>query len=446
MRSGSKFVVSRSWWAKERPDGLGAEGDALASALEDVAKAGKAMRKPNEEDVAAFTDALDRLAAAGVGVAAKAKSLLRDAQGDAARVKHLKNTISAIGRPLQREISAGRAQSADALAELADDEADDGDVLASAEAQAAYIRKLSQKIKKVPHKFALGLPSNDPADMRFLLHRKRGGRALVSRLKRGMKVRRFTFGTIGSARLASDLGDDSVGARTLVLYVEGRRIPSLAKRVRMMLRRLGVSTFSRVKVFVEGQEIESADETSDDLLDGFDNADMRRETDSRTPSRTAARAADARGMASEAAARLRRRLGVVKSRVFAMPLADSQTLRRAVLETKARLEDGALGSAERMIGQLEHMLDGVGANAGAAAPSSQADLHPEKTLRRLKANFGQLARKAGTHIRRHPDAKAELLPALKAARAAIDAGDAGQAAAQTIEAARLLKKLSRTEA
>ena len=69
--------------------------------------------------------------------------------------------------------------------------------------------------------------------------------------------------------MAEAMGDEATN-KTLVLHLEGRPIPALGKRVRIMLRKLKISHFNKVKILVDGQEAETSDETDSDYVAPLD--------------------------------------------------------------------------------------------------------------------------------------------------------------------------------
>lgn len=267
MRSGSAITLSKGWWKKEQPQGLAKSAGAFEGALEAYAKAEAALGKAKPEDaVKAFEAALDGLATAGKAVAAEARAAEKKTKDKKARAD-LSNTQSVMGKPLAKEIVTARKKLAPIEETLAA-----GDY-GTADAHRAYIERWAPKIKRRPVSFALGLPSYNPEDMRFNFHYFKAPRGLVVPLKKHAGVRKFTYGKIGTAALAEEVGEDAYGMRTLCLHIEGRRIPGLAKRLRLMLKKLGVTQFNKVKILEGDQEIDGDDEDGiddDTALEAFD--------------------------------------------------------------------------------------------------------------------------------------------------------------------------------
>lgn len=430
MKSASSIQLSKAWWKKEAPEGLGKVGEAFGAAIEAYAKANAALRKPTRKALQVFEDALDDVEDAGKDVAAEAKALEKAEKsgGDKARLKDLKNTITVMGRPLDRELNAARA-SAEEVEQYLDDIEDDGgdDPLTDPKRHAAYISALSPKLKKGTFSFALAMTSNDPADMRFLFHRKRGGRSLAGRLRRALKVKKFTFGVAGTQKLAEEVAGEDVSKRTLVLFIEGRRIPSLARRVKVMLRRLGVTQFSRVKVYENGKEIESADETTDEKLEELDLS-VPDEDDSFAgitagagagkppPSRGAAGRAPT--TASSAAAALRNRLAKLNALVAHLPRAKTKTFREVADLARKRIDQGALGPAERAISALEQRFGGTARRAKSAPGGGDGGAG---RLSKLRVQLRDLALEAKPALDAAPEHRGQMRAGIERARALINA-------------------------
>ncbi len=260
MKSASSITLAKAWWKKEAPDGLKKSGAAFEKALDDYARAEGALNGARADAAAkAFEKALEALLAAAKQVAAEAKDLEKKAKDKKAKAD-LANTVAVMGKPLAKEVAAARAR----IAALGAEEEEEDGAFGTAAAHAAFLKKWAPRIKRGQVSFAVGLPSNKPEEMRFNFHLTKDGRGLANALKKEAGAKKFTFGRAGTEGLAEAHGEEDVGARTLCLHLEGRRIPGLAKRVKLMLKTLGVSQFGRVKILEGGVEIEGADETTAD--------------------------------------------------------------------------------------------------------------------------------------------------------------------------------------
>jgi hypothetical protein len=274
MKSNSSIELTKAWWKKEGPDSLKKSGPAFEKAVDEYAKARAGLEGKGETAAKALEKAIDALEKAAKDVASEAKELEKKASDKAAKTD-LKNTADVMGKPLERALMEARAAIAAELEPPEDDGDEDeeasDDKLVDPALHGAYIKKIGAKLKRGTWNFAVGLPSNDPAAMRFNFHRKKGGRALGAQLKKACGAKKFTFGKAGTSDLAADVSGEDTSARTLVLYLEGRRIPGLAKRVKLMLRQLKVSAFGKVKIVVDGEEIDGADDAAlDTPLEAFD--------------------------------------------------------------------------------------------------------------------------------------------------------------------------------
>ncbi len=437
MRNANALELSAAWWKKEAPEGLGAAGEGFADALAAYAKAEARLAKPSRKALEAYEDALSALETAGEKVAAAARASEKAAKDDRDRARAFKTTAAAMGRPLSRKIDAAR----DAAEEMEEALEEAETPFADPDAHAAYIQKIAQKLKRQPHNFALALTSNDPADMRFVFHRRKGGRSLLGRLRRALPVKRFTFGVAGSRGLAEELGAETVSKRTLVLYLEGRQIPSLARRVRLMLRRLGVSAFTKVSVVEDGREIDSAADEEDDRLDPLEDGD----DDSAAPARTARASAPARERtkASEAGARLRRRLARLQEIARHLPRARARAATDVLGLAKSRIDRGALGAAERAIAALEGKLSGRPRPAPRAEPGAEPAPAPKAArLAALGRELKRLGAEAKPRLAANPGERARAMAAFARAKALLDARAAEEAAREIAALAALLEALA----
>lgn len=265
MKSASSISLSKSWWKKEAPDGLKKSGTGFEKALDEHAKADGALAKAKPEAaISAFESALSALASAGKSVAAEAKDLEKK-EKDKKKKADLANTQAVMGKPLAKAIEAERKK-----LEALEEAVAAGD-FGTPEAHKAFLQKWAPKIKRGQISFAIGLPSNKPEEMRFNFHMTKDPRGLANPLKKHANAKKFTFGKAGTLALAEAHGEEDATTRTLCLYLEGRRIPGLAKRVRLMLKKLGVSQFGKVRILEGGVEVDGADEDDEDeTIQAFD--------------------------------------------------------------------------------------------------------------------------------------------------------------------------------
>ncbi|MEM9145731.1 MAG: hypothetical protein AAGC57_05990 [Pseudomonadota bacterium] len=268
MRNNSTCELDPSWWNREKPKALKKSAGGFEKALAGYVKIQPSLRNGVDTNVKKSVDAvLGAIAGSAKDVISEAKALQKTCS-DKAEKKDLSNTIDVMGKPLQKALDAVRSEVED-LVSASDDEEEEAGAFGGPSAHGDYIRKLAPKLKKRTYNFALGLKSNDPSEMRFLFHLKKGGRSLGAQLKSKAGSKKFTFGTAGTQAPIGPDGEDESKARTLLLTLEGRKIPGLAKRVKVMLKSMKVASFSKVKIVVDGL-VEESGEEDDDTLDTLD--------------------------------------------------------------------------------------------------------------------------------------------------------------------------------
>ncbi len=357
MQSNSRIELTKAWWTKERPKALAKSGDGFGRAVDQLGKSlASAERSFDARSTKEVEAALAAIASSARQVVSEASALAKTA-GDPATRRELADLADMMKKPLAKELDAVRARLAELARAANAEEADapDGD-FADPAAHAAYLAGFVQKLRRKPHSFALGLPSNDPAEMRLALHPKTSGRSLAARLKSSIAAKKVTFGTASAGGPAEE-GGDPEGPRTLVLTLEGRAIPSLAKRVRLMLKALGVAGFRRVKVFEAGVELaETGDETAPPETVDLDAAEPEEGSGAGTP----ADAADP--LFAERLARLKAAL-----RALAGPEDAGAGTRAAFEAARRKLAEALRAAADTE--DLRQVAEGIARlKAAAAAP------------------------------------------------------------------------------
>ncbi|MEM9148251.1 MAG: hypothetical protein AAGC57_18955 [Pseudomonadota bacterium] len=301
-------------------------------------------RRPDAEALGQFEAALEGIEDAAKAVISEAKRL--EKKTDASVKPDLRKTIAVLSSPLNRRVAEWR----NAATKLADDlEEDEDDIFGTPDAHRAYLKRMIPRIKRGPHMFALCLPSNDPKEMRFMFHRSKQPRSLGVKLKKHMNTRRFTYGIVGSDRLATRLGITDLEPRTLVIYLEGRTFPSLAKRIRILLRSLKISQFSRVRIVQQGQEItedDGAPEIDAQSLGDKELADAIKE----------ARAMPGKAAPPGVTASLRRRIATANVRLKQVRGPKLRTLVALSKQASSRVDKRNFGVALVMVERLEKEL------------------------------------------------------------------------------------------
>ncbi len=393
MKSASQIALSKAWWRKEAPPGLKKSAAAFEKALEELAKAEAALGNgASDQGAKAFEAALSSMQAAGKQVAAEAKDLEKKEKDKKAKAE-LANTQAVMDKPLAKEIAAARAK----LAQLGDGKGSD---FGDAAAHARFVKSWAPRIKRGQVSFAVGMPSAKPEEMRLNFHMTKDGRGLASVLKREAGAKKVAFGRAGALALAEEAGEAGeadTNARTLCLDIEGGRIPGLAKRVRLLLKALGVSQFGKVLVLEGGVEVDAADEDlPDDLalaaVDLEDAAEPGPEDDAPpTPADPAEPTYKARKAAAlpEILALLksdRPDLGPLKAMAAAMAAAERATDWARALATLDRLLASAHG-APPVTPEENARLAALSPEALAATDLTRGeteDLFSEEYMRRLK--------------------------------------------------------------
>lgn len=266
MKSANVIQLDKSWWKKEQPAGLKKSAAAFEKALDEYAKAAQAILKADRAG-GYFENTLRAIEKAAKDVIAEAKDLEKKT-ADRKEKDDLKNTIAVMDKPLAALMASERKR-----AEALENDEEEGGIKDPKE-YGAYLKSVAGKLKKGQMNFAIGLPSNDPAEMRMLVHRSTKGKGLVARLKKEIGAKKFTFGVAGSAAFAESQGDQASG-QTLVLDVQGKMIPGLAKRLRGMFKAAKFGTFSKVRLLQGGKEIpdEGGPDEAVGQLDMDDQAD-----------------------------------------------------------------------------------------------------------------------------------------------------------------------------
>ncbi|MEM9147946.1 MAG: hypothetical protein AAGC57_17325 [Pseudomonadota bacterium] len=361
MKSASNFECTKQWWKKEQPGGLKKSAQPFERAIEEVVKCRAAFTPGDAGSAKTLAKALDLLEKTGKDVSTEAKDLEKKTK-DKKEKTDLQNTVQVMDKPLTKLLQEYRGELDEAPEPEDDDEDVDEEVSANAltdpDQHSAYIRKIAPKLKRKVFSFALGLPSNDPADMRFSFHPKKGGRGLGGGLKKAIGAKKFTFGKAGTDELETSVtGGEGSGGRTLVLYLEGRNIPSLAKRVKLMLRSLKISAFGKVKIVKDGKELESADDSTDLSVEAVD-LDAPDDEDLAAPETASAPETDGRADA------LKRRLAAVNKGLATMPEETAAKLKEMAKKALGAIGANQLDGAEKIIQALEQRVGGQTASTG----------------------------------------------------------------------------------
>lgn len=271
MKTNSTCELSRTWWSRERPKALTKSGSGFERALIGYEKAyASILDGATHPEIKSLKAALGDIVAAAKDVVVEAKMLAKAAKTPDEK-KDLTNTIDVMGKPLQKRLDTIRSEIGLLMTTLAnegrekdEDPEDSGDALTSPTAQAEYVRSFASRLRRRRHNFALGLPSKDPTDMRFAFHAKKPARSLASLVKTKAGAKSWVYGTAGTHAPDGAATDDPAKPKILLLDIEGgKRVPGLARRVKLMFKRLGISAFQKVRILEAGVAVEDDGEGAD---------------------------------------------------------------------------------------------------------------------------------------------------------------------------------------
>lgn len=363
MKSASTIQLDKAWWKKEQPAGLKKSGPLFEKALDAY---GKSLDAAKKGDTDALESALKGLEKAAKEVISEAKALEK-ATKDKKEKDDLSNTVAVMARPLDAAITAERKRMAE-LSKSAEQEEDETGILGDPRAYLAYFRKSATTLARTQMNFAIGLPGQDPKALRILFHRSLPGKGMTGRLKKEIGARKVTFGVAGTSEMAEAYGE-TAGARTLVLDVQGPPIPSLAKRVRVMMKTLKIPNFSKVLIIMGGKPVEASDENDSDAVDTVDLDDAG-ENGGETQDLTAL------------ASRLRELAAAGKTAVAQNPALRDKVV-KAIEAAKTSLDTGDGARCQALLNALEQVI------ASAAPMRSAAAQEAANTIRKGAVEFGK---------------------------------------------------------
>ncbi len=268
MKSNTMIQLNAAWWKKEQPplikDGVGkrflgaiTDFEAANTAL---AKSVKAKKQDLSGDVAQVEQKLAALETVGKAALKEIAKLLKSTPKDAKVKKDLENTQDVLGKPLMRELDSIRGS----LLGLEED-ADEGD-LKSEDDYKKYLATMLPRLRKGAFSFALVMPSAKPEEIRMAFHRKKDGKAMTGPLRKAAGGGKFTWG-IAAAEKRMDEVDEESGT-TLILALDGKRLPGMAKKIKLMFRLMDSKTFKKVKLLVDGKVVETDETEESELPEG----------------------------------------------------------------------------------------------------------------------------------------------------------------------------------
>ncbi|HTW70716.1 MAG TPA: hypothetical protein VME47_12575 [Acetobacteraceae bacterium] len=236
MKKGEQPEFSAKWWKDEQPKGLKSAGE-LGNALKDYEtakhKLGSTGKASDADDV---WDALDDVKRAVKAVIAEASKAKDNAEMDA--------TVDCLDK-----FDRGYTQE-----ERWIEEHTKGGTFTDPEAYQEYLATVLKRLRTsrgMNFGFVLGKKAEDH---RLALHRSKAARALAMMLVKETGIQQMTFGTARADK------DDS---EALLLILEGRQLPGMAKKGERMLMKMMPLPFKKMNLEVEGKKAKDLDDPED---------------------------------------------------------------------------------------------------------------------------------------------------------------------------------------
>ncbi|MEM9145170.1 MAG: hypothetical protein AAGC57_03155 [Pseudomonadota bacterium] len=258
------FKLDDMWFKKESLPEVYGEADKFVRALKVFSSADNGLNleagdeQLSSSDLASLNKAkamLGDVEKAGRELQVKCPSLAKSA-GDKKVSQGFTTTGEVLKKVLPKAIQDKREEY-----DGYDGDGDDAP-LVSPDAHKAYLKRYLPRLKRMPHNFGFALVSNEPNDQRFLFHKQKAARSLATMIKSDSNAKQTSFGIAAAGSLISE---ERFGANTLVLNVEGKVVPSLARRARLLFQSLGISTFNNIVVLRGDEQIELSDESEGDV-------------------------------------------------------------------------------------------------------------------------------------------------------------------------------------
>ncbi|MDE2006952.1 MAG: hypothetical protein KGI51_10325 [Rhodospirillales bacterium] len=239
MKQGEKPELSAAWWKRSQPKGL-RTADRLEDAFKEWEGAERKMaRAADPETLDLAEESLEDIDTATRAVIAEAK-----------RAKSKTNpemdwTVNCLEQ-LPRLTDAQRKK----IEKLQEDA--DARIFATPDSYRAYLLVgLKRMHSGTPMNFAMVL-GRAPEDHRMALHKSKSQKSLLTMLVRETKLHQGTWG-----KAAADQNRDGM----IVMALDGKQLPGLAKRATLMLHAYQPLPYKKVRLKVEGKD---ADDLEDD--------------------------------------------------------------------------------------------------------------------------------------------------------------------------------------
>jgi len=335
MKKGMTFLFEAKWWAINQPKGLKSGGD-LESALKAYESAKGKLEKSDDADrekaagaARAALDGVDKAVDAVIKEASRAKG----------------NAEMEITVEVLKKFGGKRDVEKNWIDEQV---ASDDNMFASPDVYRKYLLTQCKRLRS-SGEMNFGLVLGKKAEEhRLALHKAKSAKALGNMLVKETGLHQFTFGVATPS-------EERAGV--VVLWLEGRQLPGIAKKGARMLKKFKPLPFTKLVLMVDGQEVADIDDPEDMDTDDF-------ELDA--PDGVSASAnLDAAALTQELAELIRRIQGIADP-------ALKGDLARMATQANALLRSNSLEEAKERIDQLRIALDQAGAAANGGNGVAQA--------------------------------------------------------------------------
>lgn len=236
MKKGEAAALSVKWWHVSKPKTLTSAGK-LEQALrvyEDLQF--KLKADGGEETLVRADKALDEVEAAIKLVLGEARKAKADPE--------MVFTVQAFEKlDIDKERKANKALAAE----------DDEPPLADPETYRAMLRKWLRRLSDQSMNFAF-VVGRTAGDHRLVFHPSHGGRTIGASAAEAVNSHSFTYGHAA----ATDERPE-----TILLALEAKQLPGLAKKGERLLKLMKPQPFSRIAIFVDGKEVEDIPDPTD---------------------------------------------------------------------------------------------------------------------------------------------------------------------------------------
>lgn len=254
MKKNAKPQLESAWWKVNQPKGLNTATE-LGKALANYERAAALHKKSkSEESYQACANCLDLVDKATAKAQKEALALIKKPpQKGPFDADDIKNTVDAL-KKYSKYVALARSEQQSYIED--DEEAEDeGNLLTDPAAYGGYLKKNLKKALRAPLNFAIGLIGSQGEDQRMLFHKSKAGKVLAVNIKKETGIKKLSWGVVGA---------DTDDSGTMVLALDGKRLPGMAIKAKKMLKAFKPLPFSEVKLIVDGEEVADLPETDSD--------------------------------------------------------------------------------------------------------------------------------------------------------------------------------------